>query len=186
MENTRKNTLAIDEQFVERWSSRQFNGTALTENERAQLFEAARWSPSCFNEQPWFFLLPENPEKHAKFLSLLMEGNRAWVEKAGLLCYQISARHFRHNDKPNHHYAYDAGAAWMALALRAHSMGLSAHAMAGFDTEKSYSVLGVDKSRYEVLSAIAIGWPLEEAKQTEERTERKSLSLVHGTKMPAA
>ena len=36
----------------------------------------------------------------------------------------------------NRHYAFDTGAAWMALALQAHADGLSAHAMGGFDEEK--------------------------------------------------
>ena len=57
----------------------------------------------------------------------------------------------------NRHAKFDAGAAWMSLALQARKLGLYAHAMAGFHLEKSYQVLGVPKENYEVIAAVAVG-----------------------------
>ena len=184
MNNPRTNELAIADQFIARWSSRQFSEEPISPRQLDQLFEAARWSPSCFNEQPWFFVLPATEQQRAAFLSLLMEGNQAWASKAPILCYLTARRHFRQNDRPNRHHAYDAGAACMALFLQAHAMGLSGHAMAGFDEQRSYAVLGLDKDRYEVVSAIVLGKPLEEARQSEERTDRKPLTQVYGARLP--
>ena len=46
----------VDQQFVNRWSPRSMSGQALSEDQMAGLVEAARWSPSCFNLQPWRFI----------------------------------------------------------------------------------------------------------------------------------
>ncbi|MYJ52003.1 MAG: hypothetical protein F4093_04955, partial [Gammaproteobacteria bacterium] len=39
--------------FVERWSPRSFAPTEIDDETLARLFDAARWSPSSFNDQPW-------------------------------------------------------------------------------------------------------------------------------------
>ena len=45
----------------------------------------------------------------------------------------------------------------MSLALQARRLGLYAHAMAGFDLERSYQKLQVNPDKYTVVAAIAIG-----------------------------
>ena len=180
--NERKSEGRIADLFTTRWSSRLFNGEPLTEEQKQRLFEAARWAPSCFNEQPWFFLVPADEEHYQRFFRLLMSGNQEWVSQAGLLCYSISRRHFKQNGKLNRHNAFDAGAAWVSLALQAQTMGLSAHAMAGYDNEAAYSVLKVEKETHEIHAAIAIGTPTEAA-AAEERTQRKDSAEVFGRKI---
>jgi hypothetical protein len=69
----------------------------------------------------------------------------------------FARRHFTHNNKPNRTAAFDAGAAWMSLALQAGRLGLHAHALAGFDTARAYTELGVDPETHEALAAIAVG-----------------------------
>jgi nitroreductase len=73
------------------------------------------------------------------------------------LGFTFARRKFARNDKPNDWAAFDSGAAWMALNLQARMLGLYAHGMAGFDREKSYDILGVPESEYEVLCAFALG-----------------------------
>jgi len=177
--NTRNKTSFVDDLFIDRWSSRMFVPSELTEKELDSLFEAARWSPSCFNEQPWFFLCPKDAKEKDAFMQLLAPANQEWVKNTALLCFVIARRHFNLNNQPNRHYAFDSGAAWVSLALQAATMGLSAHAMGGFNHDDSYEVLGVNREKYEVMAAIAIGKPSEEAKN-EERTDRKSLAEVYG------
>ncbi len=177
--NTRNKTSLVDDLFINRWSSRMFAAGELTKEELDSLFEAARWSPSCFNEQPWFFLCPKDAKEKDAFMQLLAPANQEWAQDAALLCFVIARRHFNLNDLPNRHYAFDSGAAWVSLALQAATMGLSAHAMGGFNHDDSYKVLGVNREKYEVMAAIAIGKPQEEAKD-EERTDRKSLAEVYG------
>lgn len=177
---TRSSETAVHPQFLDRWSSRSFDGTPLSKEQIDTLFEAARFAPSSFNEQPWRFILPRK-EQHDAFFSLLSEGNREWVKRAGLLCFLITKRTLAKTGEENRFAFFDAGSAWMSLALQAHHLGLSAHAMGGFSVESSYAVLGVDQSHYEVLAAIAVGTPTEDARANEERTARNDRSALFST-----
>ena len=169
----RTSSTAVDAQFLERWSSRSFDGTPISDGQRDALFEAARLAPSSYNEQPWQFICPTK-KQYDRCLNLLVPANREWARHAGLLCFLITKRTLTKTGERNRFYMFDAGAAWMSLALQAHRMGLSAHAMGGFDEDQSYTVLGVEKSDYEVAAAIAIGTPTPDAAASEARTDRKN------------
>jgi nitroreductase len=71
--------------------------------------------------------------------------------------FVVARRKFIKGGADNRHAKFDAGAAWMSLALQARKLGLYAHAMAGFHLEKSYQVLGVPREDYEVIAAVAVG-----------------------------
>jgi nitroreductase len=155
--NGRAPEVEVDSMFVDRWSPRAFLRDAIPEHQIKTLFEAARWAPSCFNEQPWLFMYATTPEDRKLFASALVEKNRTWAGVAPMLVFVLARRNFKHNDKPNRNAAFDAGAAWMSLALQARKLGLYAHGMAGFDIAKAYEVLGVSKDEYDVLAAVAVG-----------------------------
>lgn len=173
----RTTTTAVHEQFLNRWSSRSFDGTPVSDEERDTLFEAARFAPSSYNEQPWQFIYP-SPERYEHFFALLSEGNRAWVQHAGLLCFLTAKRTLEKTGEQNRFSFFDAGSAWMSFALQAAHLGLSAHAMGGFDLERSYEVLGIDRATHETVAAIAVGTPTKEAQASEERTDRRALSEI--------
>lgn len=147
----------VDREFLDRWSPRAFRQDPITKAQLASLFEAMRWAPSCFNEQPWrlCYGLAGEPA-HARIVGLLVEANH-WAAKAPLLIVLFNRRNFSHNDKPNRTSAFDTGAAWMSLALEARKLGLYSHGMAGFDTQRAYTELGADPAIYEVQAAIAVG-----------------------------
>ena len=42
----------VDELFLDRWSPRAMSGERVSEEELMTLFEAARWAPSSYNNQP--------------------------------------------------------------------------------------------------------------------------------------
>lgn len=155
--NQRKPQTEVDSMFIDRWSPRAFISEPLSENQIQTLFEAARWAPSCFNEQPWLFLYASKPEDREIFASILVKKNQLWASRAPLLMFVLARRKFEMTGKENRHAPFDAGAAWMALALQARRLGLYAHAMAGFNLEKAYEVLGVSKEDYHIMAAIAVG-----------------------------
>ncbi|MCH9664775.1 MAG: nitroreductase family protein [Gammaproteobacteria bacterium] len=173
-------TTQHDSIFEQRWSSRDFDGSPVSEQQKEILIKAAQTAPSCYNEQPWFFIDAVDAAAKQKFLELLVPFNQQWAAKAGMLCFLIAKKNFAHNGKPNKHYAFDCGAAWSYLALQASNMGLSAHAMGGFDEAASYDVLEISKEDYEVIAAIAVGRPTEEARKDEERSSRKELKEIWG------
>jgi nitroreductase len=64
---------------------------------------------------------------------------------------------FAASGKPNAHSWYDAGAAWMSLALQARKMGYHAHCMAGIQHAVIAEKLNIDTSAVDIVAAIAVG-----------------------------
>ena len=161
--NPRSPDWDIDSMFTDRWSPRAFSSEPLSDREIQTLFEAARWAPSCFNEQPWLFVYATESEQRQKLTSCLVAKNQLWASRAPLLMFVLARRNFQKTGTENRHAPYDAGAAWMALALQARKLGLYAHAMAGFNLEKAYEVLGASKDEYLVMAAVAVGRKTEDS-----------------------
>jgi nitroreductase len=171
--NPRIPEVDVDSQFIDRWSPRAFANTPLAREQVASLFEAARWAPSCNNDQPWLFLYAETALDRARFAEALAPANQTWAANAPLLLFVLCRRHFRHDGKENRHAPFDAGAAWMSLALQARKLGLHAHAMAGFSRPKAYALLGVPQEDYDIMAAVAVGRRGDPALLPEEVAERE-------------
>ena len=132
----------------------------LHEDQVTTLFEAARWAPSCFNDQPWRYLAwhrSADPEAYEAALDCLVEGNRIWAHRAPVLVAALADTKFRRG-KANRWGAYDTGAASLGLCLQATAMGLVTHQMGGFDADAISNRFGVPK-RYEPMAMIAVGYP---------------------------
>ena len=56
----------VDPLFVERWSPRALRKADIPEADLRTIFDAARWSPSCYNEQPLGFVT-STPASFAAF-----------------------------------------------------------------------------------------------------------------------
>jgi len=175
---------AVNPMFLDRWSPRAFDPAPISEEDIATLFEAARWAPSCFNEQPWLFVYGTDPEERDLFLQILTEKNRLWARNASVLAILFARRNFSRGGKPNRWSGHDCGAAWVSLAFQARMLRLYAHGMAGFSREKAYVLLGVPEEEYEAMAAIAVGaygdreaLP-EEIKEMEQPNTRKPLAEV--------
>ena len=70
----------VHELIANRWSPYGFADRPVSPEDLRSLFEAARWAPSSYNEQPWRYLVATkaNPEQFARLLSCLVEANQAW------------------------------------------------------------------------------------------------------------
>jgi nitroreductase len=153
----RKPTYPIDSLFLNRWSSRSMTGEELDDNEIMTLFEAARWAPSSFNNQPWRFIYAKrNSQYWDRIFNLLLEGNKRWANNAAVLVVVVSNKNFEYNDQYSITHQYDAGAAWENLALQASLKGLVAHGMQGFDYERARKELEIPDN-FDVVAMIAIG-----------------------------
>ena len=152
----RKTGYKIDSLFINRWSPRSMSGEGLTDDELFSLFEAARWAPSSFNNQPWRFIFARKKSDKERFFSLLSEGNKPWNEKAAVLVVIVSKKTFDHNNQPSRTHSFDTGAAWENLALEGARRGLVVHGMQGFDYEKAKGVLKVPDD-YEIEAMASIG-----------------------------
>lgn len=153
----REPAAGVDEMFFRRWSPRSFRKVEIPVNTITSIIDAARWSPSCFNEQPWLILTSANSEEFVLYLSLLNEKNREWAVNAGVLGFMVARRHFAQNGKVNRWAAFDTGAAWMALTLQARKFGLYTHGMGGINLGEVYRQLGIPEEAYDVICGFAIG-----------------------------
>ncbi|MDX5988567.1 nitroreductase family protein [Haloferax mediterranei ATCC 33500] len=143
--------------FVNRWSPRAMTGESLSEDEFMPLFEAARWAPSAFNDQPWRFLYATRESNHwDTYLGLLSEGNRVWAKRAAVFAVILSKTTFDHNGTPSRTHSFDSGAAWQNLALEGSRRGLVVHGIGGFDYERTEATLSIPPG-YAVEAMAAIG-----------------------------
>lgn len=144
----------------ERWSPRAFLPKPLEPATLRLLFEALRWAPSAFNDQPWSFLVatPAQPQAFARLLACLTPGNQAWAQHAPVLVLSVVRQAMAGKPQPNRTAAYDLGQAVACLTVQATALGLVVHQMAGVDLEQARSA-GAVPDGHDVVTAFAIGWP---------------------------
>lgn len=172
-----------------RWSPYVWEDRPVEPAKLKSLFEAARWAPSSYNEQPWEYVIgiKGKGQGFEKILSCLVEFNQGWAKHVPVLAISVAAVKFRKNDKPNVHSWHDVGLASSLLCLQAVELGLAVHQMAGFDHDKAHEVLGIPDG-YETVAAIAIGYAgdVSDAQDEEaakrdstERSRRPITEFVH-------
>lgn len=174
----------VDELFLDRWSPRAMSGEAVTKEELMTLFEAARWAPSSFNNQPWRILYARRDTEHwDTFLGLLVEANRSWAQDAAALLLFVSKETFDHNGEVYPTHSFDTGAAWENLALQATLSGLVTHGMQGFDYDRARAELNIPEG-FRVEAMAAVGRPgdpsklPERVRAREKPSDRKPLSEI--------
>lgn len=159
MEKPAKNDYPILDVIKRRWSPRAFGDKLIEPTKVRQLFEAARWSASSYNEQPWRFIVAsrDNEAEFSKALACLVEQNQAWAKRAPLLILAFAKKTFSKNKKPNRVHVHDLGAAMANLSLQATAMGMFVHQMAGVDLDKMASTYKVPDD-FEPVTAAAVGY----------------------------
>ena len=163
----------IHELLAARWSPYAFEDRSVAEADLCSLFEAARWAPSSYNEQPWSYIVArrEDPEEFGKLLSCLVEGNQEWAKAAPVLVLCVATLRFKRNNKENRAAVHDLGLAAENLVLEATSRGLAVHQMIGLEPEKAREVYNIPEHS-EAWTAMAIGYRGDPANLPEELGER--------------
>ncbi|MCL6625625.1 nitroreductase family protein [Alicyclobacillus shizuokensis] len=142
--------------FVNRWSPRAFASRPVDEETLFAVLEAARFAPSANNLQPWRFVLARTDVDRDLFCQFINEGNVTWCQKAPVLLL-LASEATMEDGRANRMHAFDAGAAWVSLALAAEMKGLAAHAMGGFDRAKARELLALPDG-FEPQVVIALGY----------------------------
>lgn len=166
-----------------RWSPRAFDERPITRAEILRLLEAARWAPSCANEQPWRFVVVSRSDAAAfdRLLACLVEGNRKWAARASLLIVLVAKLTFDRNGAPNKYAQHDVGLALGNLLLQATAMGIAGHPMAGFDAESTRMACHIPDG-FDPVSVTALGYPghpdsLEDPYRAREIASRERLTI---------
>ncbi|ADV49129.1 nitroreductase family protein [Cellulophaga sp. E16_2] len=157
LENIAESDYEIFALLKQRYSPRTFKDVRVKKQHLNQLFEAARWSPSCNNIQPWRFIYAEkNSEAYQNIISCLSDFNKEWVVNAPLL--MITAYEKKTEDhKDNFHALHDLGLAIGNMTTQAQYMGIAMHQMAGLDWQQAEKLFNVPEN-YHITSAIALGY----------------------------
>jgi nitroreductase len=144
--------------ILERWSPRAFSDRYVNPADLKKVFEAARWAPSSFNEQPWrYFVGQRESATWNKIFSTLVPFNQEWARTAPVLILGVAKTHFSHNESPNNYAIHDLGAADVLITLEAASLGLHTHQMAGFDWAKAREAFEIPET-YAIGSVMALGY----------------------------
>lgn len=142
------------------------------------MLEAAHWSPSSMNEQPWRYIVTrrDQDENFQPLWNCLMSGNQPWTQRAPVLLVSVAEQLHKSNGAANKYALYDVGAANQSLLLQAASMGILGHLMGGFHADQVHHLFQLPESMLAVV-VIALGYPdmpdkLEEPFYTREITPR--------------
>jgi nitroreductase len=171
--------------ILERWSPRACTDRDVSPAALRTIFEAARWAPSSYNEQPWrFFVGHRNSETYKRIGNSLVPFNQGWALGAPVLILGVAKTRFSHNDTPNNYAVHDLGAAMVSIAIQAAALGIATHQMAGFDWAKAREAFEIPET-YAIGSVMAMGYQgdpatLDEQYQAQEQAprSRKPLSEI--------
>jgi nitroreductase len=156
-----KTSVKIHDLIQTRWSPRAIDPDKdVSHEDLTALLEAARWAPSCFNDQPWRFIVwvkSQDETSWQQALSCLAEKNQLWAKNAPVLMLSIAMDNFNHNGKPNRWAMYDTGAASVSLCFQATALGMVVHQMGGFNAEKARDLFKLP-SDCTPMSMIAVGY----------------------------
>jgi nitroreductase len=148
---------------LSRWSPRSFADREVSAADLKRVFEAARWTASSYNEQPWRFIVgTRNSETYKKIFSTLIGFNQGWAATAPVLILGAASTKFAHNGSENRNGLYDLGAAASYLTLQAAALGLTTHQMAGYDQDAARKAFEIPED-YALGAVIALGYQGEPA-----------------------
>jgi nitroreductase len=173
MNNTAEVKHPIHDLLKNRRSPRAFSTRPVEEEKLLSLFEAARWSPSGGNAQPWAFIVttPADEGCHDQLVQILSGRNKLWAKDAPLLVVTVATPYPR-AEAANEYAYYDLGQAVAHLTVQASALGLIVHQMGGFDRQAARLLFGVPEG-YEPLTVIAIGYQGNVEDLPEELRERE-------------
>jgi len=149
----------IQELIARRWSPYGFANRPVKKEDLQSLFEAARWAPSSYNEQPWSYIVAtkENPEQFDRLVACLVEGNQAWAKAAPVLAIGCTNLRFTRNGQANAAAVHDLGLASGNLCLEATARGLYVHQMIGIVPDKARELFHIPEG-VQPLTGLAIGY----------------------------
>ena len=133
-----------------------FDETDFEKDKLQALVEAARWAPSCSNNQSWNYVFVHKKDKTRIALEDALTRGNAWAKKASYLVAVAADPDQDCKDNGLPFYAYNAGLSVMCLTIEAEHLGLRVHQMAGWDEQKVKQVL-VYPSNFRVVVMFALG-----------------------------
>jgi len=140
------------------------------------LLRAAHLAPSCFNHQPWRFVVVDAPAALTRVNAAMSAGNY-WTKTAPVIIAVASRRDLdcALSDRRDY-FLFGCGIAVGNLMAQATEIGLIAHPIAGYKPSAVKEALGIPEE-YVLITLIIVGRPgddagLSEAHRAVEREPR--------------
>jgi len=150
-----------------RRSIRLYQEKEIPENEIEMILEAARWTPSASNKQPWEFIVIKDKELLQSLSKLAIYGR--FFGKAPVAIAIIG----KISQNPRW-YIQDTTLASMSITLMAWSLGIGTCWIGSMDREKAKKLLGLGKDDF-LLTILPLGYIKGEIPKP---TLRKDLSKI--------
>ncbi len=140
-----------------RWSPRSFKDQKVDKESLQRIFEAARWTPSSSNDQPWRFIVGIKGDKTwDMIMETLVDFNQKWAKLAPVLVLSIGKKISDKNGKPSRTFMYDVGQSVAHITFQAMYEGLFVHQMGGFSAQKAAELFNIPED-YQAITAFTIG-----------------------------
>jgi nitroreductase len=148
----------IHDLLRKRWSARAFSSRRVEKTKLFSILEAARWTPSSRNEQPWRYIIftIDNPSRLLEAQTVLLESN-SFAKQAPILICAVTKKTYTDSLELNRLYFHDLGAANENMFLECFNQGLIMHEMGGFNVKLAKEIFKIPDD-YEVGIMIAIGY----------------------------
>lgn len=161
--------------LAERWSTRVYDADApLDESALQSALEAARWTPSANNTQPWRFIVARRGTPEFETVHTALRGfNQSWTAAASALVVFVAETETE-DGKPLRMAAYDLGQAAAHFTVQAHASGLHTHQMGGFDGQAIADAFGLE-SRFVPMTVMSVG-SLGDINQVDEDVRERELA----------
>jgi nitroreductase len=148
---------SILNELMNRLSPVIFDERDLDDGKLHVLVEAARWAPSCSNNQSWNYVFVHKRNSTRATLEEALTSGNAWAKKAPYLVAVAADPDQDCRDNGLPFYAFDAGLSVMCLVVEAEHLGLRVHQMAGWNEQKVKVALGYP-SNFRVVVMFALGY----------------------------
>lgn len=148
----------VEPLILRRWSPRAFSDRSIHPEDLKKVFLAASWAPSCFNEQPWRFIVGHKGDTtFDRIVGALVGFNKQWAAAAPVLFLTVAKKTFSRNGSPSEFHIHDTGLASALLSLQATALGFHTHGMAGFDKSNARAAFSIPED-FDVCAAWAVGY----------------------------
>ena len=194
-------TIDIHDIIRDRWSPRGFDQSReVSQSQIHALVEAARWTPSSFNLQPWRFIIwnkHTDSETYLHAYSSIAETNQAWIGHAPVIIAVLADTRDKTGEiNSNNSASYDAGAAALSLVFQAQALGLASRQIGGFNRDELRERFNIP-AYIRILALIGIGYQSQDndhlhddlkqrEKSPRERKPLHEIAFTYGLNQPFA
>jgi len=151
-------TASINEHIETRRAKRALSTEPVSQQQVELLIRAAHLAPSCFNSQPWRFVVIDEEETLAAVKDAMPKGNY-WTKPAPVIIAVASQRDLDcalSDDRD--YFLFGCGMAVGNVMIQATQMDLVAHPIAGYNPVRVKEMLGIPEE-YTLITLVIVGRP---------------------------